>query len=185
MTDLSPTRRARRDRIVAAARDVFRTDGFRGATMEGIASAAGLSKVTLYGYFPDKEAAFLAVAEGFATEIERRFAAALAAPGPAAGAVTAALVAKHAAVAETVRNASDPRDLFAARERIAAGVFEALDARLIAAIASRLAADGRADSARLAHLVFSAALGLANATVSPVALAADIDLLVRAVLSYE
>jgi len=42
--------------ILEAALDVFSAQGFRGATIDQIASAAGLSKPNLLYYFPSKEA---------------------------------------------------------------------------------------------------------------------------------
>ncbi|MBV1926700.1 MAG: TetR/AcrR family transcriptional regulator, partial [Rhodobacteraceae bacterium] len=42
--------------ILDAALDVFSAQGFRGATVDQIASAAGLSKPNLLYYFPSKEA---------------------------------------------------------------------------------------------------------------------------------
>ena len=53
----SPTRiqREKREAILEAALDVFSTHGFRGATLDLIADAAGLSKPNLLYYFPSKE----------------------------------------------------------------------------------------------------------------------------------
>ncbi|MDQ0510991.1 TetR/AcrR family transcriptional regulator [Ancylobacter amanitiformis] len=48
-------------RILAGARDVFLSSGFDGASMGEIARAAGVSKGTLYVYFPSKEGLFAAV----------------------------------------------------------------------------------------------------------------------------
>jgi len=45
-----------RTAILDAALDVFSAQGFRGATIDQIASAAGLSKPNLLYYFPSKEA---------------------------------------------------------------------------------------------------------------------------------
>ena len=45
--------------ILDAALDVFSTHGFRGATVDQIAQAAGLSKPNLLYYFPSKEAIHL------------------------------------------------------------------------------------------------------------------------------
>lgn len=50
------------DQVLAGARDVFMTDGFEGASVDDIARAAGVSKATLYSYFPDKRLLFLEVA---------------------------------------------------------------------------------------------------------------------------
>ena len=44
------------DAILEAALDVFSAQGFRGATLDQIATAAGLSKPNLLYYFPSKEA---------------------------------------------------------------------------------------------------------------------------------
>ena len=54
----NPTRiqREKTEAILAAALDVFSTQGFRGATLDQIAEAAGLSKPNLLYYFASKEA---------------------------------------------------------------------------------------------------------------------------------
>lgn len=44
--------------ILDAALDVFSSEGFRGATLDQIAAAAGLSKPNLLYYFPSKEAIY-------------------------------------------------------------------------------------------------------------------------------
>jgi AcrR family transcriptional regulator len=46
------------DDVLAGARDVFLTQGFEGANVDDIARAAGVSKATLYSYFPDKRLMF-------------------------------------------------------------------------------------------------------------------------------
>jgi TetR/AcrR family transcriptional regulator len=64
--DLPRTRIQRRNRraILDAALDVFSQHGFRGATLEQIAQAAGLSKPNLLYYFPSKEAMHQALLAG-------------------------------------------------------------------------------------------------------------------------
>ncbi|WP_321859169.1 TetR/AcrR family transcriptional regulator [Paraburkholderia tropica] len=49
---------ARRQSFVQAAGRLFIEQGFGSVTMEAIAAEAGASKVTLYSYFPGKEALF-------------------------------------------------------------------------------------------------------------------------------
>jgi TetR/AcrR family transcriptional repressor of mexJK operon len=51
----------RRQRILDAAELVFTSIGYGAATMEEIARAAGMSKKTLYGLFPDKRSIFTAL----------------------------------------------------------------------------------------------------------------------------
>ena len=50
-----------RDAILEAGLDVFSGAGFRGATLDGIAAAAGLSKPNLLYYYPSKEAIYEAL----------------------------------------------------------------------------------------------------------------------------
>ena len=50
---------AKRREILDGARQVFRSAGFDGASMDQIARAAGVSKGTLYVYFRNKEDLFL------------------------------------------------------------------------------------------------------------------------------
>jgi TetR/AcrR family transcriptional regulator len=50
--------------ILEAALDVFSQQGFRGATLDEIAEAAGLSKPNLLYYFPSKEAVYQTLLNG-------------------------------------------------------------------------------------------------------------------------
>jgi AcrR family transcriptional regulator len=50
------------DQVLEGARKVFMADGFEGASVDDIARAAGVSKATLYSYFPDKRFLFMEVA---------------------------------------------------------------------------------------------------------------------------
>lgn len=58
-------RRGRKfDQVLDGARLVFMRDGFEGASVDDIAREAGVSKATLYSYFPDKRLLFMEVAKG-------------------------------------------------------------------------------------------------------------------------
>lgn len=50
------------DQVLDGARIVFMRDGFEGASVDDIAREAGVSKATLYSYFPDKRLLFSEVA---------------------------------------------------------------------------------------------------------------------------
>jgi AcrR family transcriptional regulator len=50
--------------ILAAALECFAKSGFAGTRMDDVAAAAGVTKGTLYLYFPNKEALFEAVVRG-------------------------------------------------------------------------------------------------------------------------
>lgn len=51
------------DQVLEGARQVFLCDGFEGASVDDIARCAGVSKATLYSYFPDKRYLFMKVAK--------------------------------------------------------------------------------------------------------------------------
>lgn len=64
---LSKRARNRLDRtraILEAALAVFAEQGFAGASMEAVAARAGITKPTLYQYFPSKDALFQAMMAG-------------------------------------------------------------------------------------------------------------------------
>ncbi|AJE45247.1 TetR/AcrR family transcriptional regulator [Celeribacter indicus] len=50
------------DQVIDGARAVFMRDGYDGASVDDIAREAGVSKATLYSYFPDKRVLFLEIA---------------------------------------------------------------------------------------------------------------------------
>lgn len=49
------------DQVLEGARSVFMAAGFEGASVDEIARVAGVSKATLYSYFPDKRLLFFEV----------------------------------------------------------------------------------------------------------------------------
>ncbi len=51
------------DQVLDGARKVFMRDGFEGGSVDDIVREAGVSKATLYSYFPDKRLLFLEVAK--------------------------------------------------------------------------------------------------------------------------
>lgn len=63
MTAEPAVRKGRKfEQVLDGAREVFLRDGFEGASVDDIARQAGVSKATLYSYFPDKRLLFLEVA---------------------------------------------------------------------------------------------------------------------------
>jgi len=69
--------------ILAAARKVFSEKGFRDATLEEIAAAAGIAKGTLYLYFENKEEIFWAAVRERLLELHARLKEVVARPGTA------------------------------------------------------------------------------------------------------
>ena len=51
---------AKREAILEAAKELFLTHGFAGTNMDAVASEAGVSKLTVYNHFSDKETLYTA-----------------------------------------------------------------------------------------------------------------------------
>ena len=103
---LSPVKANRREKILDAGEMLFRQMGVRAVSMEAIAQTANMSKVTLYGYFRDKDAVFLAVANRLADRLEAVIFAALDGQGALPVRVTSALLAKQEMVQAVVRSSA-------------------------------------------------------------------------------
>jgi len=73
MKKIEKNKEQKRAAILAAAQDVFRTDGYVGAGMDLIASRAGVTKQTVYRYFPSKEELFQAALQAQRWETGNRF----------------------------------------------------------------------------------------------------------------
>jgi AcrR family transcriptional regulator len=65
--DLPPPR----ERILAAARDLFHRHGIRAVSVDAVAEAAGTNKMTLYRHFDSKDALVAEYLKQFAAENER------------------------------------------------------------------------------------------------------------------
>ena len=98
-----PERIPPRERIIAAARDLFYRHGIRAVGVEAIAEAAGTNKMTLYRHFESKGALVAEYLRGLATEKHGVWSALEAAhPGDPRAQLQAWLV-------EAARHVSDPR----------------------------------------------------------------------------
>ena len=61
----------RREAIIAIARDAFFSNGYAGTSMSSIAVSLGGSKTTLWSYFPNKPALFIAVADDLIAQYDK------------------------------------------------------------------------------------------------------------------
>lgn len=67
-----PKSAAKRDAIIDAARRQFTREPFERVSLDAIAAEAGVSKVTIYSHFPNKEALFIAaIGAGCSTVFDR------------------------------------------------------------------------------------------------------------------
>jgi AcrR family transcriptional regulator len=181
-TRLSSIKLQRRSKILDAAQLLFTRLGYRATTIEGIAEAAGMSKVTVYGYFADKDEMFKAVGSRIAVNLRQAVSEQLGKSGPVAERVNAALAAKHRMVFDIVRGSPFSAELFQMNALLMKDIFRKADEEIIAAIA-RAIGGAKAASARKAGLLFHASQGIANGAASADEAEKDIKMLVFAVLS--
>jgi AcrR family transcriptional regulator len=172
----------RRARIVEAATTFLLSRGTRALTMEALAQAAGLSKVTLYSYFPDRDAVIAAAMAAFLQRMEAASLSALGAHDDPAEAIAAALCAKHGFVQDHVRASPYAAELFAESGRLTAPLIRDLDRRIEVALADLLARSGHADAGSVAALLFGASVGIANHARDGAEADRQIPRLVRAIL---
>jgi AcrR family transcriptional regulator len=93
--------RATRDRLIAAARELFGARGYDGTSIEAVLESAGVARGALYHHFPTKEALFDAVLDQVVADVAEAVAdAARAAPDPVAS--------LRAGCTEWLRMALDP-----------------------------------------------------------------------------
>jgi AcrR family transcriptional regulator len=170
--ELSPLKTARRDKLLDVAERLFTTTGFRATTIEGLAEAAGLSKVTVYGYFNDKDAVFEAVALRLSGRLRAAVMGQLNTDGPLAERVTQALMVKHGMIYDLVRTSAFASELMA--QKVVLGrIFNELDADLVAKMGAML------QDAQAARILFNSAMGIANASASKAEMQTDIARLVN------
>jgi AcrR family transcriptional regulator len=172
----------RRARILDAAQRAFSLSGFRGATMEAIAAEAAVAKATAYSYFPDKEAIFRAVAERIAAEMAEAVEAAIAKSKSPVEGIVSALLAKEDLALRIVRASPHSRDLFEAKNRLAAEAFAWAERRKLNALAKALEKLHVEKPKEAARLIAAAAEGVACTATSPEILAGDLDRVLRALL---
>lgn len=172
--DMSPIRRTRQARIVRAARATFIARGFRSVTMTDLADHAGISKATLYSYFPDKITLFEAVVDGLVKEARDNVFAAFDADESEWDRLYHALRAKHTLIRDQVRASPHAQELFAAHNAHSHERFRALDRAIEAAFAEQI---GSTDRARQ---IMAASMGIANRVESQEQLDQDLSALIKA-----
>jgi AcrR family transcriptional regulator len=151
----------KRRRILEAAWRTVLRHGLRGMTMEALAREAGIAKGTLYAQFADKDAVIGAIIDDMLIELQTAFGAGMAAPGPVAERVGAALAGKYGIIVRALEGSPHADEVFNEHHRFAER-FETLDRRVEAEIAAELAKARAPDAAGLARVVIGAANGLAR-----------------------
>lgn len=128
--------------------------------MEAIAREARIAKPTLYGYFPDKDAVFLAVVEQLVAELLEVFRAALTGEGDVVTRIAAALTAKYESVEALLKGSPHSAELYDEEDRSAGRFFRDVECTVEDAIATELRTAGVEQPEQLARVIAGAAYGI-------------------------
>jgi len=118
MTKLASPSSATRERILGAAFTLFGRYGFRRASMEDIASEAGMSRAALYLQFRNKEDIFRELARGLHEEAIAGAEAALGGDEAIAARLRAAVEAKTLRMIETIQASPHGSELMDEKNRL-------------------------------------------------------------------
>jgi AcrR family transcriptional regulator len=175
----------RRQRIVDAGRFLVLRHGLRATTMEAIAREAKIAKPTLYGYFPDKEAVFLAIVEGLVADLLAAFEAALRAEGDVVERLAGALVAKYRTIETLLAGSPHARELYDEHDRAAGPFFRMVEETVEGAITAELQAAGISKPEALTRVLTGAAYGIGRKMTDMAEIERSIRLLVERLLRPE
>lgn len=112
-------RNDKREQILTAALELFRLYGFRKTSVDQIARAASVAKPTIYAYFADKEALFVAVCEHVLAEMLARAEHAEASKGTISTRVAAIVSAKFTYLYEIVHASPHAAELLGSQGALA------------------------------------------------------------------
>lgn len=178
---LSDRSAEKRQRMLAAARDLFLRNGLRGTTMEAIARQAHVAKPTLYAQFADKDAVFNAIIETMVGDIHRVIDAGLASEGPVAVRIGRALADKYGMMLDLLDGSPHADEIYTEQARQPAH-YQALDRAVEDKFTAVLGEAGREQPRELARLVIAAAAGIGRSYRDKAGLRAAIMVLCERVI---
>src|SRR5262249_29603778 len=160
---------ARLKRIIRGAEELFKRAGFRSVTMEAVAQEASVAKATLYGYFKNKDALYLAVCARMARLLTRAVEEALGQHNLALdGRLAQAVIAKHRLVFTLVRGSPHASELFSYKDALAANIFADLDSTILARLTHAIGQDPQLSprAGQLARALYLGSADLASRSTS-------------------
>ncbi len=169
---------AARKAVLDAAGAAFLADGFRGASIESIAAAAGVSRPTVYAHFADKEEVFRTIVAALHDDQLSAMRTAAEREGPIAEKLYDVLLARFAPFVALTSSSEHGGELLDENSRVCGDIATAArrhSAKLVEQVLEDASRQGELDldragltAAQAAGVVFDAALGAKeNATVTP------------------
>ena len=159
----------RQKAILTAAFDVFRQYGFRRATMEDIAQAAGMSRAALYLHYRNKQDIFQSLVQVYFDTTYAEIARILARTLPVTETLSAAFAAQGGPIMQALLSSPHGAEFIDAKTLVNAEIVKTAEVRLTAvyaawldreAAAGRVRLDGFGSSAACAATLLAALTGM-------------------------
>ena len=173
----------RRNQILDAGLSMALKHGLRGSSMEALAREAGIAKPTLYGYFPNKDALFVAVLQRILEQLEHQVEKSLNGKGDLVFRISSALVSKHKLVFSLLEGSPHREEIYSEKSRIAAREIEKFEDWLQMKISLALKESGRKWPQNYAQLLIACAEGIAQKATSVSQIGPAIRLMVEKFLA--
>jgi AcrR family transcriptional regulator len=168
---------ARYKRALRTAEELFKRVGFRAVTMELVAREADVAKATLYSYFKNKDALYLAVCARMAHILRCAVETALAGPD--------AVIAKQRPIFALVRGSPHAAELFSYTHSLAGEIFAELDRSILEMLRAAVAGDPdfAANAAQLTRTLYFGSGELARRSATAADMEADLGAFAAAYLA--
>ena len=150
----------KREAVLNAGRTLLLKQGFRATTMEAIAAEAGIAKATLYKYYGDKDAVFVALATELLIGVQEAFVEGLKAEGTLTLRVAEALVAKYRTLGEYMAGSAYADELLDVHHKLVGAQVQVAEEAAAAALVEALRQGGVREPERIAAVLDAAAYGL-------------------------
>ncbi len=150
----------KREAVLNAGRTLLLKQGFRATSMEAIAAEAGIAKGTLYKYYGDKDAVFVALATELLVAVHAAFTERLSDDGTLTARVAGALAAQYIEL-DAYMGASEYADeLLDVHHKLVGAQVQAAEAESKAALVKALRVGGVREPERIAAILEAAAYGI-------------------------
>lgn len=150
----------KREAVLNAGRTLLLKQGFRATTMEAIAAEAGIAKATLYKYYGDKDAVFVALATELLIGVHEAFVELLKAEGTLTLRVAEALVAKYRTLGEYMAGSAYADELLDVHHKLVGAQVQVAEEAQASALVEALRQGGVREPERIAAMLDAAAYGL-------------------------
>ena len=166
MSFVKNTSEIRRNQILDAGLALALKNGLRGTSMEALAREAGIAKPTLYSYFPNKDAVFVAVLQRIFEQLQQQVEKNLKEKGDLEFRISSALASKHKLISVLLEGSPHREEIYSEKSKIAAKEIEKFENWLQIQISLVLKESGRNWPQNYGQLLIACAEGIAQKSTS-------------------